>query len=143
MPKRCNYFSERDEYQHRSHNKNLLYVHLIFSIKYRKSILFGSLDSDIKQWIYDISKQNHWYIQRMESDKNHLHILLQYNPTNSVCDIVRKLKQISTYYAWKKYSSLLKQHFWKERTLWSDGYFACSVRNASKETIERYIANQG
>ncbi len=40
-------------------------------------------------------------------------------------------------------SNFLKNHFWKEHTLWSDGYFACSVGNACKETIERYIANQG
>lgn len=131
-----------DGYQHRSHNKNLLYVHLIFSIKYRKSLLIGSLDTDIKQWGYDICKQNKWYIKRMESDKNHLHILLQYNPTDSISHIVRKLKQMTTYYAWKKYSNHLRCHFWKKHTLWSDGYFACSVGNASEETIERYIANQ-
>lgn len=143
MPRSCNYFSQKDEYQHRAHNKNLLYVHLIFSIKYRKSLLFGKFDSDIKQWIYNICKRNHWYIQRMELDKNHLHILLQYNPTDSICKIVRKLKQMTTFYAWKKYPTFLKNHFWKEHTLWSDGYFACSVGNACKETIERYIANQG
>lgn len=49
MPRSCNYFSQKDKYQHRAHNKNLLYVHLIFSIKYRKSLLFGNFDSDIKQ----------------------------------------------------------------------------------------------
>ena len=59
MPRSCNYFSQKDEYQHRAHNKNLLYVHLIFSIKYRKSLLFGNFDSDIKQWIYNICKRNH------------------------------------------------------------------------------------
>ncbi|WP_235961101.1 transposase [Savagea serpentis] len=33
----------------------------------------------------------------------------------------------------------VSQHFWKEQTFWSDGYFSCSIRNASKETIQQYI----
>jgi len=37
----------------------------------------------------------------------------------------------------------LKKHFWKENTLWSDGYFVCSTGNASTETIQKYIAEQG
>ena len=37
---------------------------------------------------------------------------------------------------------MLKQHYWKERTLWSDGYFAASIGQVSQETIERYIKNQ-
>ncbi|MEA1974640.1 MAG: transposase, partial [Bacillota bacterium] len=39
-------------------------------------------------------------------------------------------------------SENLKNHFWKERTFWSDGYFACSIGNVSKEAIERYIEEQ-
>jgi REP element-mobilizing transposase RayT len=33
--------------------------------------------------------------------------------------------------------------FWKEKTLWGDGYFACSIGEASKETIMKYIEKQG
>lgn len=32
----------------------------------------------------------------------------------------------------------LSKEFWKEKTFWSDGYFASSIGNASKETIEKY-----
>ncbi|ELH7179123.1 transposase, partial [Campylobacter coli] len=28
-------------------------------------------------------------------------------------------------------------------TFWSDGYFACSVGEATPETIKKYIENQG
>ncbi|WP_034670141.1 transposase, partial [Ectobacillus panaciterrae] len=31
----------------------------------------------------------------------------------------------------------------KERTFWSDGYFACSIGNVSKETIQTYMQEQG
>ena len=37
----------------------------------------------------------------------------------------------------------LAKFFWKEKTFWSDVYFSCSIGNVSKETIEKYIQNQG
>ena len=31
----------------------------------------------------------------------------------------------------------------KEHTFWTDGYFACSVGNASEKMLKKYIENQG
>lgn len=133
----------RDIYQHRRHNKNLLMVHLIFATKYRKPILVGKLKDDVKKYIFDTCIKHHWYIKRMETDKNHIHILLQYNPRDSITKIVSILKQSSTWNVWHKNPELLKKHYWKEHTLWSDGYFAASIGQVSQETIEHYIENQG
>ena len=79
----------------------------------------------------------------METDKDHIHILIQYKPTDSITKIVSALKQFSTYYAWKENGAMLRKHYWKEHTLWSDGYFSASIGQVSQETIERYIAEQG
>lgn len=49
----------------------------------------------------------------------------------------------TTYHLWQNYRPFLKQHFWKENTFWTDGYFVCSVGEASPETIRKYIQNQG
>lgn len=132
-----------DVYQHRRHNKNLLMVHLIFATKYRKKLLAGQLREDVKQYIFDTCKKYHWYIKRMETDRDHIHILLQYNPTDSITGIVTALKQHSTYMVWKSHGSFLRHHYWKEKTFWSDGYFAASVGQVSQAAIERYIEQQG
>jgi len=36
-----------------------------------------------------------------------------------------------------------KKHYWKENTLFSDGYFACSTGDVSTDIIKKYIENQG
>ena len=54
-----------------------------------------------------------------------------------------RLKQISTHRIWEKQGVVLKSHFWKENTFWSDGYFVCSTGDASMETIKKYIEEQG
>lgn len=132
-----------DRYQHRRHNKNLLMVHLIMVTKYRKPILVEDLRKSTMSAIYNTCKQHYWYIIRMETDKDHIHILLQYNPTDSITQIVSVLKQQSTWLAWKKHSDCLQKHYWGKRMLWSDGYFAASVGQVSRSTIEHYIKNQG
>jgi putative transposase len=44
---------------------------------------------------------------------------------------------------WRKHHKQLSGHYWKEHTLWSDGYFAASIGEVSAETIRRYIESQG
>ena len=99
--------AEQDRYQHRRHNKNLLMVHLIFVAKYRKKLFFGSFRTDVKQCLYETCVKHHWYVKRMETDKDHVHILLQYSPTDSITNIVSCLKQYSTYEAWLHYENSL------------------------------------
>lgn len=132
-----------NQYNHNSHCKYLLKVHIVLAIKYRKKLLKGSLNDDILQLIFDISKGQKWTIDTMQSDVDHLHILVDYEPTISVFDIVHRIKQLSTYRIYRKYNDFLKQYFWKENTLWSDGYFACSTGDVSTEIVAKYIATQG
>ena len=119
-------------------------VHLIFVVKYRRNLLVKFGD-EIKQIFYDITDEKNISIVEMEVDKNHIHLLVHYKPTMSVLDIMRWFKQISTYRIWRQNgnSKILSKYFWKERTFWSDGYFSYSIGNVSKETIEKYIQNQG
>jgi len=52
---------------------------------------------EIKAILKDISKEKKFKIVTMEVDKDHIHLLVSYNPILSVVEIVRHLKQISTY----------------------------------------------
>ena len=97
----------------------------------------------MKQIIFDISKQKGFLIDVMESDIDHIHILVDTPPRLSAFDVAHQLKQISTHRIYLKHKPFLKSHFWKENTFWSDGYFVCSTGDASTETIRKYIEEQG
>lgn len=133
-----------DDYKRGGHSKYSLSVHLIFVTKYRK-ILFGytKLNDDIKQYLFDASNKYGYTILEMETDKDHIHILLSYSPDVKVSTIVKELKQYSTYQMWLHHSDILQTVYWKNKTLWSDGYFACSIGQVSQDIIEKYIQNQG
>jgi putative transposase len=97
----------------------------------------------MKKILENITNNSDFNIEVMESDINHIHFLIRYIPCLSISSIVRKLKQESTKQIWSLYSNFLSQEFWLEKTFWSDGYFVCSIGEASPNTIREYILNQG
>ena len=131
------------KYHSKNHSKFLIKLHLVFAVKYRKRLLINELNNDMLQIICDISKEKGFGIDAMQSDIDHLHILIDIEPKMSPLEIVHQLKQISTFRIYKKHRQFLKTQFWKENTFWSDGYFVCSTGNASTETIKKYIEEQG
>ncbi len=87
-------------------------VHLIFVCKYRKKLL-ARLGDQIKDLFCNIAEENGLNIIEMEVDKDHIHLLLQYSPTQSLLEIVRCFKQVSTYRIWRQHDNhiYLSNHF--------------------------------
>ena len=132
-----------NRYNRHNRRKYSLKVHIVLVTKYRKQLLKGSIADDIKQKLFDIASTCGYEIIAMETDKDHIHFLLSYDTTDKVCDIIKTVKQETTYYLWQKYNSFLLKQYWKKNIFWSDGYFACSIGEVSSTTIQRYIESQG
>jgi len=131
-------------YKSKNHSKYSLKAHLIFVVKYRKPLLTSDISCAVKTKFLQIAERSNFDIELVETDKDHIHLLTDYEPKVSILQIVRRLKQKSIYMMWQNYKSLLKKHFWKEKTFWSDGYFVCSIgEGASYDAIQEYINSQG
>lgn len=130
------------DYDRKHHTKFLLMYHIIFVVKYRKQLLikYGNF---IKTKITEYSNVHDFEILEIEIDKDHIHFLVKSQPDVAISSIVRILKQKTTYDVWKTYGNELKLYFWKQKIFWSKGYFACSIGNVSKDTIVKYIQEQG
>ena len=131
------------KYHTGSHCRYLLKVHLIFVTKYRKRILVNAVDEEIKQIMFDVAQESDFIIETMQTDGDHIHFLIDYPPTLAISSIVNRLKSMSTNRLWKQFGTYLKNQYWKEKTLWTDGYFCCSTGDASTDTIKQYIEEQG
>lgn len=132
------------EWNSKNRHKYLLQYHLIFVCKYRKELLSSKIISrKIKQLSQDICEKHNVIISEMETDKNHIHYLIETEPNINLSDFIRVLKSYTTIHIWKTYENFLKKHFWKERTFWTDGYFICSIGNVSEEQLRKYIKSQG
>lgn len=123
--------------------KFLLLYHFIFVTKYRRKILNDSVSNDLKKIFLDISLKYSFKIHAQEIDKDHIHLMIESIPTISCSQICRVLKQESTIAIWKLYNNYLSNFYWKERTIWSDGYFVSTIGNVSEQTLRHYIETQG
>lgn len=74
---------KEDGYYRGSSCKYKLIVHIVFVTKFRYKILHGKLDNDLKKIMLDLANENDWYIQILETDIDHIHILLDYHQTDS------------------------------------------------------------
>ena len=87
-----------NRYHRHNRRKYSLKVHIVLVTKYRKQLLKGSIADDVKQNIFDIANTRGYEIIAMETDKDYMHFLISYDTTDRVCDIVKIVKQETTYY---------------------------------------------
>ncbi len=78
-------------------SKHNLKAHIILVCKYRKKLLKGDLNNFIKAKIDEISESGEFIILAMESDMDHIHLMIQYLPRVSISYIIQKIKQITTF----------------------------------------------
>ena len=126
----------------KNHSKFLILSHIICVYKYGKNLVL-CYGGAVKQIFTQIAPAADFSFEAMEVARDHIHCLVKSEPKISPLSIVGKLKQQSTFRLWQMDKTDLKREFWKERTFWSDGYFCCTIGNASQETIRSSIASQG
>ena len=133
---------KQNEFISKNRRKYYLKIHLVLVIKYRKHLLLNEFKTYIHNTMKEISSKYEFKIEAINSDLNHIHLLINYTPNLTISSIVRILKQETTFHSWLIYENLLKDYFYREKTLWSDGYFVSSVGYLDEETIKNYIKNQ-
>ncbi len=110
---------------------------MIFVCKYRKKLLSAKeISDDIKRLSCEICQKHNITIKYMWTDKDHIHYMIETEPTISISKSVNLMKSYTTYHIWQNHSYYLSKHFWKERTFWTDGYFVCSVGNVSEKILK-------
>lgn len=98
------------KYHHGSHSKYLLKYHFVFCVKYRKKPLWTKvIDDEIKRLFYEIAEKSGFTIDVLETDRDHIHVLVDAPPTLSAFDIVNRLKSQSTFHIWKKFDTFLSR----------------------------------
>ena len=112
-----------------------LYVHLIFAVKYRESMLLKSFRNEVFSYMSGIitNRNNKAIIVNGVSD--HVHILLGLNPNDKISDIVASLKRESS-------SFINQKRFLNNKFHWQDGYGAFSYGKSQLQKVYNYILNQ-
>lgn len=94
-----------------AHSVYSLYYHLIFVVKYRRKVITPEIDDFIKQKIREISYTFDVKILSTETDKDHVHILLNATPRLDIPKYINTLKTITSREIWRRFQEV-KEQLW-------------------------------
>lgn len=81
----------------KNRHKFLLQYHIIFVCKYRKKLLlYRNISDDIKMLSSIICEKHNIIIKYMETDKDHIHYMIELVPNISVSKVVNLIKSYTT-----------------------------------------------
>ena len=113
--------------------------HVVFTPKYRKKVLYGTIRRDLRDVLHRLAKQKECTIEEGHLMPDHVHMLIAIPPKHSVATIVGFLKGKSS--IWVAQNIANKPRNFVGHKFWARGYFVSTV-GADEKVIKTYIENQ-
>ena len=120
-----------------AHTKHRLLYHLVWIPKCRTRVLNGKVAFQLRHYLYEACKVNEWWIEEIRVMPDHVHVLIQVQPSETISDAVQRLKG-GTSYKLKKEFPELEEFIWGDR-FWAEGYFAETIGTQNVGALKKYI----
>ena len=114
--------------------------HIVWCVKYRQKILNTNIEKSLKQILLKIASDNGIGMLEMETDKDHIHLLVDCTPQQQIPSIIKALKGVSARLLFSQHPEI-KMRLWGGH-LWNPSYFVATVSKNTEEQIRNYINNQ-
>ncbi len=123
------------------HVAHELHAHLVFTPKYRHRVITDELLASLTPILHGVCRDFETSLDEINTDHDHLHLLVSYPPKVSLSKLVNSLKGVSSRHLHKHHNHTI-QHALRDNHFWSPSYCVASYGAAPLETIKRYIQNQ-
>ena len=128
------------KYWNGTHTTHKLRYHIVWIPKYRKRVLRGKIAGHLKRLMYEACRMNQWWIEELAVQEDHVHMIIQLWPSESVAKVVQKLKGGTSKVIRNAYPEL-EEFLWGD-SLWADGYFAETIGSLDEEIVKKYVRDQ-
>ena len=112
--------------------------HIIFCPKFRRKVLTPPIRERLKEVVLSLQEANNFIVLEMEVMPDHVHLLLDIDPTIGVQTVVSRIKG--------RTSNVLNREFPELQTrlptLWTRSKFIATVGSVSLEVVKQYIEDQ-
>lgn len=126
------------------HGRGYVYsiqYHIVWCVKYRHSIITEEIEKRLFEIIKQIAEYEEFQILEYNTDKDHIHILVNCSPHHYIPNIIQKLKGISSKLLMQEFSKELKKKLYGGH-IWNPSYFIATVSENTEQQIKQYIENQ-
>jgi putative transposase len=80
----------------------------VWCVKYRHKILIEEIDVRLKEILIQIATDNNFTIPEIESDSDHIHLLVDCTPQHSIPSMIKALKAVSARLLFKEFPKIKK-----------------------------------
>ena len=119
------------------HTVSRLTVHVVWSTKYRYSVLEGDIKQRCRTLLIQICEAEDVEILKGVVSKDHVHMHINYRPSQSVSSMVKKLKGRSSRKLQQEFLEL-KKRYWGQH-FWAIGFGCWSTGNITDEMVNEYL----
>ena len=119
------------------HTVSNLSVHIVWVTKYRYKVLTGDIKVRCRELLIQGVNALDVKILKGVVSSDHIHMHVEYRPSLSISDLVKRLKGRSSRMLQKEFPEL-KRRYWGQH-FWAIGYGAWSTGNISEEMVNEYI----
>jgi len=123
-----------------AHTKHRLRYHVVWIPKRRKHLLQKDISKRLQEVIYEGCEVNKWWVDELKIHDDHVHMLIQIKPRESIAEVMNKVKGVSSRVLKKEYPKL-EEFLWGD-SFWSEGYFVVTVGEVEESVVKKYIATQ-
>ena len=109
-------------------------------MKYRRKILYEEIEQYVKELLYTIAEDNNVEILEMETDQDHVHLLISCTPQHFIPSVIKVFKGVTARRLFIQFPHL-KRKLWGGH-LWNPSYFVATVSENTEEQVRGYIQNQ-
>lgn len=127
-----------------AHGRGYVYsiqYHIVWYVKYRHKILTPKVEKRLIEILHMIAECENFQILECNTDKDHIHLLVNCSPQHYIPNIIQKLKGISSRLLMQEFGEVLRRKLWSGH-LWNPSYFVATVSENTEEQIRKYIKNQ-
>lgn len=127
-----------------THGRGYVYTiqyHIVWCVKYRHKIITEEIENRFISMLNKIADNNHFQILECNTEKDHIHLLLNCSPQHYIPDMIKALKGVSARLLMKEFGGELKKKLGGGH-LWNPSYFVATVSENTEEQIRNYIQSQ-
>src|SRR5882757_9529146 len=125
------------EDRHSGHTITRLTAHLVWVTKYRYPVLQGDIKVRCRELLIQICDAEDVRILKGVVSKDHVHMHIEYGPSKSLSDLVKRMKGRTSRRLQQEYPALGKKYW--GRHFWAIGYGAWSTGNITDEAVQEYL----
>lgn len=125
------------DYRLGGHTVSRLTVHIVWSTKYRYSVLLGDIKIRCRSLLIQICESEDVRILKGVVSKDHVHMHIEYRPSQSISDLVRRLKGRSSRKLQQEFPDLGKKYW--GRHFWAIGFGCWSTGNITDKMVNDYL----